>query len=172
MADFREMMSQENQGGVAYKCFLDQTVRIIYVDELLVSAYEQTEIFTGGAHPNHLLKTLNFGKAPDGKVRLLKLADIMAPGADASMLFAEFTDPVLRGQKRSRGAPEDYDPDPTLEDRFVIDRDSITWYFEPYSVGSYAEGGYYPRVPTWSVRDRLDPKGPCKNILARFRGLG
>lgn len=164
MSDFKEEMRLENQGGIAYRCFLEFRIDLKFDHPNLVSALARTEIFTGGAHPNHLAEPMNFGLAKDS-ARSLTLSDLLAPGVDPAMLFAEFVDPRIRAEKLRRGAGEDYDADPNLQGLWVLGRESITWVFPHYAVGSYAEGEYDVQIPWAQLRSRLDLSGPLAPIF-------
>lgn len=121
--------------------------------ESLITGYLSQYEYTGGAHPNRFYLTVNVGIV-DREARLLKLRDVMARGVPPKEI-EQIVLTKLNAIKRQRGADPLTELQPGLLEQFVMTPTGITWIFEPYAVGPYAEGDYFVRVAYEELGDRV-----------------
>ncbi len=110
--------------------------------ETVLSFLAQCHFFTGGAHPNHDSETFNF-MLVDGKVKRVRLADVMR----VRMTPEGFATQIVIPKLKEAGATSVVDGTVTTltreqADRFYITEKGLTWRFDPYEMGAYAEGSY------------------------------
>lgn len=108
--------------------------------ENLLSFLVQCHFYTGGAHPNHDSETFNYQRV-DGKVKRIHLADIMR----VRMVPEAFASGIVIPKLKEKGATEVQSGAVThltreQADKFYITDEGLTWRFDPYEMGSYAEG--------------------------------
>jgi len=128
----------------------DNRMTLVYASPKLVSAQASAYTDSGGAHPNSYVANINLDVAAD---RLLTFADAFDAKA-AQKIFARCEEQV-KGQKKERmGGDAPLAPDDLKElAKNVADStgDLSNWSFgankveivyNPYAVGSYAEGAY------------------------------
>lgn len=116
----------------------------------------ETFDYSGGAHPNTTLKPFTF-VFRGGKVSQVRLKDLLLPGKSGSGFVSQVLLPALNRIKSSRGADHVESLETGLEDSFVVTPGGITFVFQRYAVGAYAEGDYWVKFSWASVSEWLKP---------------
>lgn len=130
--------------------------------------------YSGGAHPNHWSVKINVGLI-NGKPKLLTLKDILKPGYDPDLVINTYVLPSLDAQRRAKGIDWSEPVSETAYDDFLLTPGGIAWLFDPYVVGSYAEGDYFVKLfakdmgkespfQNWVFRTSI----PAYRILPKF----
>lgn len=159
--DFAQFVKYAKEGAKATQKFgmtweRDQSTVVVQATPTLISVYMQAYDFSGGAHPNHYLMPMNFAMVK-GKPMRLKLKDLVANPKLA------MNGPVLmklNEVKKGRDGGSETSIDPTVYDSFVITPTSLTWMFQPYAVGAYAEGEFEIKVPFNELKSYLRVDSP------------
>ena len=130
----------------------------------LVSLIIATYDYSGGAHPNHGVQTMNFGFVA-GKPKQLSLSDFFAPGFDGRSHVSKL---IIERLKQTEGADwvkegQVTSLDTKMAERFVVNADGLTWNFNPYEVGPYASGDFEVKL----TLSQLGPKFKRSLLLAR-----
>ncbi len=129
----------------------------------LISVVSTVYTYTGGAHPNRYFVASNFGVVK-GKAKQIQIGDLFRPGFDYLQEITMNVMPEL--VRREAGWVESgwmREVDATRANIFTVNAKGITFYFEPYSAGSYAEGEYIVTVP-FSEFTGLDRTGPLRQF--------
>lgn len=129
----------------------------------LISVYCEVYDMMGGAHPNHGYAFYTFGLV-NGKARQLKLKDLFLPGTDPRKTVSDLIMPELKSKQAGwveNGELKQIDA--KQAECFVMTQGGLTFLFEPYSVGSYAEGSYEVKL-TYCQIGMLNPKGPLSSV--------
>ena len=126
----------------------DLTWRVFYRTDHLISLVGQQYTYLGGAHGNTGIQTANFAWTKDG-LRSLRLAELLPTDHDFKMKLVR---EILADLKRQEASwPKDESIVQAIDaDQFTFDERGISFYFEPYVVGSYAEGIYVSSIP-WTT---------------------
>lgn len=130
----------------------------------LVSLLEHHSSYTGGAHGNYGQRGANF-QWIGGRLRELVLPDFFRPDSGWRRTLAKLVVDDLRRQKAS--GCEGIDPERAAGFNFTFDAQGMQFHFDPYEVGSYAEGSFTVHVP-W---EQLSPFLPT-NGMVRLRPTG
>ncbi len=126
----------------------------LYRTNLISILYDRYE-YTGGAHPNSMTYTFNIGLI-NGEPKRLKLGDILADGVKESDVLEGFVRPRLSKLRRDRtGEGVDSLPIATHE-KFIITKNGLTFPFDKYSVGAYAEGDYLLKLRWTELRGLIN----------------
>ena len=160
-----DMFREEKTGKPELPYGRDWTVTVSLARPNLISVYFETYEMTGGAHPNHGFATYTFGLV-GGVARQLTLKDLFVSGqADgARKVVSDLITPILK--ERQAGWVDNGDLkeiDAPRAENFVVTPSAITFLFEPYSVGSYAEGNYVVKLPFSTIKG-LDFRGPLSGL--------
>ncbi len=129
----------------------------------LISVVSTVYTYTGGAHPNRYFVASNFGVVK-GKAKQITIGDLFRPGVDYLQEITMNVMPEL--VRREAGWVESgwmREVDAARANIFTVNAKGITFYFEPYSAGSYAEGDYIVTVP-FSEFTGLDRTGPLRQL--------
>lgn len=140
------------------------TSEVKYLGPDLVSVVSFAYSYTGGAHPNHYYVTSNFGLV-GGKAKKLNIGDLFRP--KFAFLNEITTNVMPELVRREAGWVESgaiTEIDYPRANIFSVDKKGVTFYFEAYSVGSYAEGDYVVSVP-FTEFTGLDKAGPLRPLL-------
>ena len=131
----------------------------------LVSARQTWTDYTGGAHPNHGSRGLIWSVTDD---RELPRQELFAANADRNRLDAVLCDAIKASKARRPGSTEDAEswPCPRWADSdFVLAPSTVsgkiggvTFLFDPYAIGPYAEGDYAVTIPLDAFRAELSPQ--------------
>lgn len=111
----------------------------------LVSIVLYNYSYMGGAHPNHFTTVINVGMI-NGKAKRLVLQDILKKEYTAAGFFATYIQPPLDKQRRERSGDATWEISPEQLDKFILTPNGITYNFDPYTAGSYAEGDYVVKL--------------------------
>lgn len=138
--------------------------RVSFASARLVSVAVAISTFTGGAHPNSFTNTVMFDLQ---RGRPLALAEILDIERAAAPIETTCRAQIAR-ELQSRGTDATIDADQAAF--FSVIRDPAKWtiepagariYFDPYSVGAYALGGFECSVP----RAMLQPFLTADSVL-------
>lgn len=124
--------------------------------DLLSIRFYEYSYFEGAAHPNHGIKTLNFGGKHIGKVDIERLLGRSEKGARAILDYCEKI--VVAGLNKDDlpehtffdGYRDDIENIWKLLSKFNFDRRGVTFNFSPYDVLPYVYGIHESFVP-WGV---------------------
>lgn len=161
LKDIQEMQKETGKPTTTWE--LEIGMEVVWNAPKLASILISRYSYSGGAHPNHGVEAMNFGIV-NGKPKQLKLSDFFAAGFDSASHVSKL---VIAKLKKTEGA--DWVKDGTLKkldakmlQRFTPSADGLTWYFNPYDVGSYAAGDF-------EVKLNLQELGPKfkRAMLAR-----
>ena len=118
----------------------DLAPRLSFAGPNAISVEQDIFYDMGGAHPNTVINTRNYGSSGNKRKRLT-LGDCFAPGANYRATTAN---KVLAKLKQSGASSV---ADGTVKslttdqlNNFVIEADGLKWIFSPYEMASYAEG--------------------------------
>lgn len=125
-----------------------------------VSAYSQ-----GAAHPNSYAQVINYDLKSG---RTLKLVDLFKPNSDYLSAISRF---VIIDLKKQSGQDADNDwiekgagPDTDNYLNWNISRKGLAITFDPYQVGSYAEGPKHVIVPYSTLKEFSKPDSPISSL--------
>jgi hypothetical protein len=157
--------------------FLDVSYSVTLVSYHLISVRFDEGIYTGGAHPNYHTRTFNFIRDPWYEFDI----DYLPADKKYTEFFKGLSGLCVEdiSQQRLRSDPAwtesrlpqvgavqtDQDswlrtgagPDSKNFANFCIDPDCFTFVFDPYQVGSYAEGRSVVRIPITLLAGYLRP---------------
>lgn len=130
----------------------------------LVSLIIATYDYSGGAHPNNGVQTMNFGFVA-GKPKQLSFSDFFGPGFDGRSHVSKL---IIERLKQTEGADwvkegQVTSLDTKMAERFVVNADGLTWIFNPYEVGPYVSGDFEVKL----TLTQLGPKFKRSLLLAR-----
>jgi len=115
----------------------------------LVSLYLEIFWWTGGAHPNTFYRVVNVGMV-NGKPRVLQLRDVLEPGVTPETVTQRVAQQVETIKRERDPSQEPWMPEEGIPqeywNRFILTPNAIVWVLEPYAVGAYAEGSFFPRL--------------------------
>lgn len=149
---------------------LDVKTTVSIANQNVVSAYVETSVFEGGAHPNLTYTCVNVGMK-NGQPTRLRIADVIRSGPDARKALDTLVLAKLRERKASQVLDGDIETlSDALLDNFIVTPSAMTFLFAPYAVGSYAEGSFIVKVPFDELAAILDPEGPLKPVLGKASG--
>jgi hypothetical protein len=120
-----------------------------------------TYSYTGGAHGNHLTQCHSF-LWRDGLMHRVKLADFFRADSDwksraCGVLLAD-----LKRQKAEWPMGGEVNGFKADHFKFTVSPGGFEFYFDPYEVGSYAQGRFVVKVPFAEVKDILNLDSPAK----------
>ncbi len=131
----------------------------------LISVYFDRSEYTGGAHPNRYFGAFTFALV-GGKPRTLQLADLFRKDVDPLAVTSALVIPILREKKAAwvvDGTMKALDANQA--NNFVVTPTALTFLFEPYSAGAYAQGPFVAKVPFSEFGDSLDESGPLAPLM-------
>lgn len=137
-------------------------MRLVYASPKLVSAQADGYADSGGAHPNSSISNINLDV---GAGRLAQFNDVF-DAKSADKVFAICVDQVRAAKKRRGGADELSD---LIKNVREATSDLAAWSFEsaqavvtydPYAVGTYAEGYYECKIGYDKLRPFVKPNFP------------
>jgi uncharacterized protein len=150
--------------GYAYQ----RAMRLTYASPRLISALVSGYQDTGGAHPNSFTAGINIDVAAGREARFDDLAD--ARGAESIVRFCLN---AVRAEKKERLADDDPNGADALAqltkdvgeatrklDAWSFGEAAATVTYDPYAVGSYAEGSYECVIPYATLRPLAKPGFP------------
>jgi hypothetical protein len=125
--------------------------------------------YLGGAHGAAWMPTYNFAIV-NGKAKQLALQDLFQRKEDAIDTVSKLVIPKLREQGASSvvdGSLKKLTKEQA--NNFVVTKRGLEFIFEPYSVGSWAEGQRAVEIPFASLAAHLDKNGPLRSMLPRAK---
>jgi uncharacterized protein YecT (DUF1311 family) len=142
----------------------ERTMRLPFASPRLISAHLEAYSATGGAHPNSYTADINV-LIEEG--REAKLADLLDDKA-AQKVFAFCLKSVRKDKKDRMGAdftPEEDLPKTVAEataklETWGFGANSARVSYDPYAVGSYAEGAYDCVIPYSTLKPLARPSFP------------
>ena len=130
----------------------------------LLSAWETWYDYAGGAHPNNGSEALLWDPVNDKEIQR---GALFKPNADQARLDTTLCAAIHSAKASRSGSPSDPQtwPCPKWADsNFVLAPSVIsgklgglTFLFDPYAIGPYAEGTYEVTVPLAAFQDALSP---------------
>jgi hypothetical protein len=148
-----------------WSCDVHQVVK--HRSARAVSVLHYIDSYTGGAHGGHVVVPLNLMDGPRG-IELLTLPALFQPAADWRPGICRMVLEDLRSQGASSALPADPPqnpgPAPTLilgelqALKFTADATGIQIHFDPYEVGSSAEGRFVVDLPWATLRTWVRPE--------------
>ena len=138
--------------------------------ELLSVIFGAFYDWTGAAHPQHNSFSYNYDLKRD---REIKLADLFIPGANHLSVISKICARDIAKEKRKNGFTDIYEDgeaaayevlkeDPT----FYLTETALVFIFDPYQVGSYAEGYYVVSIPYSQLTNKINGQGPLAPFLS------
>lgn len=131
--------------------------------------------YSGGAHPGHSSRVFNL-ITENGKVRPVRINEFIVKGTDPYVVFTKVIMPVLRERGASWVTEGMYKHFTEVEPKGdtggtalpvpKVGPKGLTFTFDAYAVGSYAEGDYVVDVPWSRLGSRLN-KAFVKKITGR-----
>ncbi|MGL4611779.1 MAG: DUF3298 domain-containing protein [Trueperaceae bacterium] len=155
-------LQKDKELYLAWTIYGDHT--ITYASERLVSMLETFDIYTGGAHGNIGFSSSTFLKEGTG-IRKLELSDVFAQSTD----LARVVEKVSRDLEAQEAAfildgSTILTPDDLAA--FTLSPKGLTFYFDPYIVGPYAQGPFESTLTFNDIEDLLHPE-----LLTEFKLL-
>ncbi len=128
-----------------YQWALDMSYEITAQTDSLLSVVFYDYEFTGGAHGNTYVHTLNFDLTAKN---VIALADLFADGVVPYDTIASISATTLEERLGADGTfPEGYTADPLNFQFWILAPDGLTFYFPPYQVAPYAAGIQTVTIP-------------------------
>lgn len=146
-----------DSNGMVYG--MEDTLSLTYASPRLVSARHDFYVNEGGAHGNYGTTNINIDLASGRQITIRDMVD--EPGAGVLTLWCK---KEIDAERKTRVPDADDSPtDATTRDATIaatvrdvkswsIGAEEITVSFDPYAVGSYAEGAYSCNLPTSGVK--------------------
>ena len=138
IAQFKEYLAGDITPEAPYE--FEFAPRLVFYGPNLISLQQNIYYFTGGAHPNSVTTTRNYG-LNQGRPKRLTLGDFFRPGSN----YRAATMAKVMDKLKTQGA--DWVVDGTVKDlnteqlnNFTVDSSGLTWIFSPYEMGPYAAG--------------------------------
>lgn len=163
MADRKQNRYTEKDIPSWYNYEVENTLQLTAGKDSMYNACATLYLFTGGAHPNTVLTTLNF----DGRTgKPLRKADVFIAEAEKSA-----TDVLMRYLIKAANEKLDTDTitsvqglhdngilldgELTLPDNFLLKKDGIEFIFNTYDIAPYALGSFRITVPYEDLKNYL-----------------
>ncbi len=158
ISGFRQMIGTER---LSHNWINELTMKyepIFRPDSLLGIKFE-IYTFTGGAHGNTRIVTLNFDLKSN---RRLALSDLFAIGTTFLDTLSAISKGILKLQLGEYGQDDwiakGAGPEPENFQRFLIGRDSLVFFFEQYTVAPYAAGVQRVSIQLQRLSELLNPE--------------
>ena len=143
---------------------LDLSYKVEHLGEEIVSLrFRQVVYFAGAAHPNSLTRTFNYRRHPFSE---LDLDDVLRADGHPLREVSDYCISVLLRENREKYGDK-LDEKWTREganvkngnfSRFLLTPAGVRFIFDPYEVGSYAEGQREVLIPMDIAVAMLDPE--------------
>jgi hypothetical protein len=125
--------------------------------------------WTGSAHPMHYNLSFNYDLKHG---RALELRDLFSPGSSYLAVVSRLCAKDIAEQKRKNGFNDIYEDgvaaaSESLKKKatFYPTKEGLIFIFDPYEVGSYAEGFYVASIPYSQLTNIINPQGPLAPFL-------
>lgn len=168
LRDARQLRAEGRKGKIKTgEYYYDGKATITALTIGLVSGYMRMDSYTGGAHGMQWYEPLNIGMVR-GKRAVIKLRDLLRAGVDPMNTISPVVIKKLMAKKAA------WVKEGTVKaltraqlDSFVISSTGLRFLFEPYAMGSYAEGPYEIQLTWADLNDWIDPNGPILALRQR-----
>lgn len=169
LKDAKQFRAEEKKGGIttAAEYYYDGSPKITSLTIGLISGYMQMGNYMGGAHGMQWYEPMNVGMVR-GKAAMIRLRDILRGGVDPTNTISPLVIKKLKVKKAAwveEGTVKALTR--TQLDSFVINSMGLLYLFEPYAMGSYAEGPYEVQLTWAELREWIDPNGPLLALRQR-----
>jgi hypothetical protein len=154
--------------------YRDETATVSLADPALISAYFETEEYSGGAHPNQYYVAYTFGIV-HGRPTAVTLQDLFRSGVDGPKTSSNLVMARLKNNPDATfvqdGTVKSVDFNGTSgapqvgATAFVVTPRAIAFLLPPYAVGAYVNGSFVVKIPFDEFRGRLDPQGPLQPVF-------
>jgi hypothetical protein len=139
---------------------------MLATDDLISVVFDVSDYSQGAAHPNNYAFVVNYD-LKSGK--LLKLADLFKPGSDYLNVISQFAISDLKKNAGQGGYDNEWvekgaGPESDNYSDWNISKKGLVITFDPYQVGSYAEGTKHVLVPYSALKDIIRSDGPIASI--------
>jgi len=159
--------SRANLKGIptSIKLEADYHYAIKYYSRDLLSLVETQFAYPGGAHPSTIYVPFNM-QLVDGKATPIALASLFKPGMPYISALSDYLIDALRKQN-AQWVVEGQVKSFKAEDlsAFYLRPHALTFIFQQYAVGPYAQGTFFVRVPFSAVAAYLNPFGPLSRMI-------
>jgi Protein of unknown function (DUF3298) len=136
----------------------------LFADDLLALEFRLWSYAAGAAHPNHTTRTSNFLLRPSV---LLEFDDLFQPNSNYLEFISKYciTDlhahlpPELKSDyagKKDTWIERGAGPEDRNFEKFLLVKSGLRLFFDPYSVGSYAEGRREVFIPVTALASFLN----------------
>jgi len=139
----KDMKFGESSGG-SVKNFLDLDYTVEYKSDRFVSILIAGQIYTGGAHPNPVLLTINYDLDNNSEIKLI---DLFKTGSTYLLEISDFTTTSLKDQFEVDFNEDGSSAKAENFTHFTFNQDSLFIIFDAYQVGSYAIGTPKIEIP-------------------------
>jgi hypothetical protein len=165
----KDAMKKTGRGASAWDSLAISHSISIFTPRILSLEFQLASYAADAMHPNSNTHTLNFQLHPSME---LNIGDIFKPSADFLELLSRYCindlikqqparwyDPAIRA-KQLQEKPDDWiltgaGPDPRNFENFSIRKNGLVIHFDPYQVGSYAEGKYEVFIPSYELKSTV-----------------
>lgn len=140
---------------------------ICYDSSTLVSLLATGNQFTGGAHEIVYHKPFNYDLR-HGKATPIKLSDLFLPKSEFITTLSRLCIAQLKGQDAAWVTDGQVKSLAEKDlSRFLPAPDGITFIFDPYEVGPWAQGMFRVTISYRELKGVLNPDGPCARFTSR-----
>lgn len=143
------------------------------VDSRYVSIVRADYEYTGGAHPNNSSDTILWDRSAGKRISIRPFFTETADNGPTMKAMRQGVIASLEAEKKKRGADgTDASAIEAIEPKLLKigpvslapsteqgKSSGLTFHYSPYTVGSYAEGGYVAFVPWETLKPYLTPEG-------------
>ncbi|MFO0702268.1 MAG: DUF3298 domain-containing protein [Candidatus Andersenbacteria bacterium] len=157
VVDARQAEPSTTLGSDLSTTYVATTVGGVLSIALTVDEFQQ-----GAAHPNSTTLAYSF-RVADGS--LLALSDVFKPG---SAYLARLSEQAIARLSSNTDLPDvatGAAPTAEIFQRWLLDNDGLTVFFDPYQVGPYAAGPQRVTIPYGTLDDLLSPE--ARTLLGR-----
>jgi hypothetical protein len=122
---------------------------------------EVSPFVAGAAHPNFFYLTVNYDLKQG---RLLSLADLFKPGSNYLSEISAYCKTDLEKQGKQDLFTDGLAPNDVNFQKWNLTKDGLMILFDPYQVGSWAEGPQKVLIPYTKLQTILLPSGPVETL--------
>ncbi len=145
--------------------YYDTDSRVVHYSDDFISMVEVLYLYTGGAHGNTVYKSFT-AQIQENGIKRVQLKEIFLPNSPwqkvlSSLVWKEVFE--RGGMTPRRGMAEVISAD--YLQAFTLSEVGLTFYFNPYILGPYAEGPYVVTIPLTVLEGTLNPQGPASRFL-------
>jgi hypothetical protein len=166
----KEEQRRAGYGATAWDSLTISHTIALFKPEILSLEFSLWSYYAGAAHPNAHTETLNFQLHPS---RQLKIENIFSPSGNYLNFLSEYCIADLHRQQpqhwhnaaerteQLRNVKDDWilrgsAPEARNFERLSFTKHGIVIHFDPYQVGSYAEGRFEVFIPSYEIRPLLN----------------